>query len=613
MSDIPSILSLSNLTMSENTLGSAYFGKIEIISLPDSLKAIDAARLLRGDITSISANGMFSIQTEYGEILLRTDTPSPRLENGAVIALNIEAGAPPESITLQSLLMHEREGKSESGNLETPAVQTTLTPKAPLQSIEHYTPAMLLSADSLHIIPYKDKAPPVQPFVLQEDVILPLALSRALLEYDAAKEGTVRLDLLCFEEEQNRGVSLDPSSKIQAITKSVPPVTTPLLYSAEHNATIPFRAIAAQIIGGDEKTRIASMPDMSSIEATSSSQALPPSLRHPMNITIHTITPPQIETQSKNDTHLPENVILNSHPTQSRAVIEGYSPSQGFPVIRLLPPMPVGERYTLDVPTQDLAVGSTISFSFTSLNPEHKIKSSLSVPVIEKPPLLTLGRWPLMEELQQSLSDIAASQGKQVFNTVLPSMNSPSGFAQSVLFFVAALRFGDIENWLGERSIGALKRRGKSDLLSRVQSSFSEISAFDKERRSAPKQWSSLPLPLGWNNEVHRLIIHTRREETDDSSSDPLRKKGGGTRFIVDLTLSRIGPVQMDGLFSQGRLDLILRTQHNFSEAMKLQMRGAYSHALQDTGITGELSFQGDSSEWVHVSFEERRKYSIDI
>ena len=78
-----------------------------------------------------------------------------------------------------------------------------------------------------------------------------------------------------------------------------------------------------------------------------------------------------------------------------------------------------------------------------------------------------------------------------------------------------------------------------------------------------------------------------------------------GTRFVMDLSLTRMGEVQLDGIVRGQRLDLIVRTQMPVSESMQEAMKKAYADALDGSNIYGELGFQGDLKQWVRVLSRE--------
>jgi len=83
----------------------------------------------------------------------------------------------------------------------------------------------------------------------------------------------------------------------------------------------------------------------------------------------------------------------------------------------------------------------------------------------------------------------------------------------------------------------------------------------------------------------------------------------------MDLNLSNMGKVQLDGLFigKDSRLDLILRTQQKFSETMKMEMRQTYRDALEDISFSGELSFQDKVDQWVNITPDNKSEFLEDV
>jgi len=71
-----------------------------------------------------------------------------------------------------------------------------------------------------------------------------------------------------------------------------------------------------------------------------------------------------------------------------------------------------------------------------------------------------------------------------------------------------------------------------------------------------------------------------------------------------------MGKVQLDGLYrggiGKGRLDLALRTEAPFTQAMKMEMRRIYVDALEGAGVSGELSFQNNPESWVTITPEKK-------
>ena len=109
-----------------------------------------------------------------------------------------------------------------------------------------------------------------------------------------------------------------------------------------------------------------------------------------------------------------------------------------------------------------------------------------------------------------------------------------------------------------------------------------------------------------WEGEIQRITLYTRHEN-QNQQDDQQDNKNGQTRFVFDLSLTRMGKVQLDGFLKDQRLDLVIRTQNAFSQPMQQTMRQAYSGALDQTSLSGDLNFQGSTENWVHVLENEKQ------
>jgi len=62
-----------------------------------------------------------------------------------------------------------------------------------------------------------------------------------------------------------------------------------------------------------------------------------------------------------------------------------------------------------------------------------------------------------------------------------------------------------------------------------------------------------------------------------------------------------MGNVQLDGLHSLGRLDLIARTEKAFSQKMQKAMLSIYINALEQANLVGQLSFQSKPDQFIKI------------
>lgn len=207
------------------------------------------------------------------------------------------------------------------------------------------------------------------------------------------------------------------------------------------------------------------------------------------------------------------------------------------------------------------------------------------------------GPWPVMDEAYQTLLQ-ASPQAAAALGRILPSPANPAQLGSTALLFIAAVRSGDIGSWLGDKKVDILQRVGRSNILGRLTQDLSTLAQRTADTASNTGDWRAVPLPMFWEGEIQKISLFVKNQGGGKSDDET---KEGQTRFIFDLDLNRMGGVQLDGLVRGKRFDLVLRTQTPLSTSMQQAMRHSYSHALQNTELHGDLSFQGDIKSWVNV------------
>jgi len=210
--------------------------------------------------------------------------------------------------------------------------------------------------------------------------------------------------------------------------------------------------------------------------------------------------------------------------------------------------------------------------------------------------------WPLMEEIVQTLNNAGGQQAAQAMLNVTPSPATPAQMGPAALLFLAAVRGGDLTQWLSDKAQDILRRSSKgNDLLQRLRSEGQNIARTDR----AASEWRSASLPLYWEGEIHKLALHYKQEQRDDEEESQNGDKQ--TRFVFDMNLSSMGPVQLDGLLRGRRLDLIVRTENPFSAPMQTHMKDIYTKAMEETELSGKLSFHDAPEGWVTVQVKDEQ------
>lgn len=206
--------------------------------------------------------------------------------------------------------------------------------------------------------------------------------------------------------------------------------------------------------------------------------------------------------------------------------------------------------------------------------------------------------WSSIDDLLNTLRTEPQSRPTmQMIQDILPKPGG-TGFTAPVMMLAAALRSGDINQWLGQKTVDTLTASKRSDGLMKIANDFST----QREPPDAPKtEWRNYTLPFLYGQEVHRISLHAHSFTQDDETS-PSKKKTG-TRFVLDIALNRMGPMQIDGFTIDRKLDVTLRSEQSFSPPMRERMRAQYALALDGIGFAGQLNFNADPARKGWISF----------
>lgn len=230
--------------------------------------------------------------------------------------------------------------------------------------------------------------------------------------------------------------------------------------------------------------------------------------------------------------------------------------------------------------TSDLRIGDRVALDVLASRVGE-------IPTAERPaPLSVLAReWPALEGamrvLQEALGSQAAAQITQAMVRPSPQMTA------AMLFFMAALKGGDMRSWFGNEASRALESAGRGGLLSALAEDFQTL---QRAAEPAENGWRAFLIPLvGDEKRPIRVLTRGRRGRKGgrDGSGDP-----DGTAFLVDLELSQLGPFRLDGLVRGDLVDLWIRTTKPLPPMIRHDIKALFDGTLDRTGIEGRLAFK---------------------
>ena len=258
----------------------------------------------------------------------------------------------------------------------------------------------------------------------------------------------------------------------------------------------------------------------------------------------------------------------------------------GHPVLQT----PIG-TLTLEAPAA-LTVGSRVIFDLAPGSLAHAAAGApLEPDALPALPGSLARAWPEVEEVIRALHELAPPGAPGgVGGTVIPQPGPR--LASGLLFFLAAISGGDISRWLGGQAAQALKDAGRGNLLARLGQDFGHLG---RHVESGGTDWRLFLIPMLDGHQVQQIRFferHGSHRRGANRGSD-----GESTRFILEVELTRLGDMQLDGLVRDRRFDLMLRTRRPLPDAMRHKITEIFSEANDAACYAGTIGFQA-ARDW---------------
>jgi hypothetical protein len=168
-----------------------------------------------------------------------------------------------------------------------------------------------------------------------------------------------------------------------------------------------------------------------------------------------------------------------------------------------------------------------------------------------------------------------------------------------LLFLMTALKGGDIGRWLGAEPLRVLERAGRGDLAGRLKADFGQLSRLTQD---AGGDWRLFALPVIGDGDVQPIRFFLRKHDDEDANGQPDRRPPD--RFVVELTLSQLGDLQLDGLARPQRLDAVLRSRAPLPAAIARDVTRIFDEQLVASSLYGDLRFEA-SGTWHFMEIAE--------
>jgi len=193
--------------------------------------------------------------------------------------------------------------------------------------------------------------------------------------------------------------------------------------------------------------------------------------------------------------------------------------------------------------------------------------------------------WPTLNETLDALKLYDPGTARALVNRALPQTGPR--LVIDLLAYVAGLRNGKPETWLGAAISKSLAEIGRPELAARLAEEFGQTARLAADQPTG--DWRAFLIPLYHEGRLHQLRMFLRRDQRGDGDSGT---EEDSARFVIEFDLSALGELQIDGLSRGKRLDLILRSRSPLPGDMRRDLTAIYARSCEATGLAGEIAFQ---------------------
>lgn len=366
-----------------------------------------------------------------------------------------------------------------------------------------------------------------------------------------------------------------PTTQGQAASQPVPPSGAGITPAAG-TPTLQSAAISATLVPGASNPGVTSTP-------LASGQAIPLQIAV-LSLQMPGGTPPATTPAIPMATSATGGTVLTGNVLGANG--------QGQPVLQT----PLGQ---LTLPIRaELPTGAVLTFELL----EPPIQRAGGAESFSRTALQMTAEWASLKEALQTFGQTDPALQATMMNVAIPKTGTD--MVAKLFHYLSALVKGDIRNWLGERALRSLDRAGKEVLVQRLSDEFTQMSRLALR---GGEEWRTILFPILHESDLHQARLFLRHHGSEQDGTDD---EATGTRIIVEVSLTRLGELQLDGLYHARRFDLILRTHTPLPVYMTTQIRSIFEGCCESSALRGDIMFRANEP---FASTPLRKPHSSDL
>jgi hypothetical protein len=252
--------------------------------------------------------------------------------------------------------------------------------------------------------------------------------------------------------------------------------------------------------------------------------------------------------------------------------------------LRLLSPLPLppGTQLTLDV-EQIQPAGELGVFPSSSAPAEAKGAAAPPWRALLDLPLPTVAALPGMGAPEGYMFHLLPRPGKEL--------------TAELVFLLSAVKGGEWRKWVGEPNLRRLEANSATaGEMARFLAA--ELPALHQEvgKDAEPGRWQLYQLPFVTPEGMTTPLRLLHRRSGEEKEGAAASRGEAIDHFVVDVTLARLGVLQLDGFIKKGAerksFDLVVRSERPLEEEMKQGIREVFQQAQEIGGYNGGVSFR---------------------
>ncbi|MDD3288714.1 MAG: hypothetical protein PHX43_06910 [Alphaproteobacteria bacterium] len=212
-----------------------------------------------------------------------------------------------------------------------------------------------------------------------------------------------------------------------------------------------------------------------------------------------------------------------------------------------------------------------------------------------------------LSSVMRELATLDPVAARQVISQRIPQPNAM--LAGTMMFLLSAFYKGDLYSWLGDNAAEIISKSQARDLLEKLMEEFKTENKIVRDTKGG--EWRSIPVPIHDENQFQIMHFYVRDDRQHRHEQEKRRKDNSidpRTRFLINLNMTRLGALQMDGLAQKKKLDIIIRSERPLPDELLHDIRIIYNKTMTDMDYAGTIKFQIGRDHWLKINDSSKAK-----